>query len=89
MLDLRRRSIVFELSGTWYLVTFRTQPLGRVKDIKVSQSSQPSGLFYPCAAKIESQYISTPEVLKMFWDSIWTDIKVVVKQHRQRGLSLK
>lgn len=70
MIDLRRRSISFEMGGTWYLVTFISRPFGRVADVVVSQSKKKFGFYYPCDAKIDLQNITAAGALKEFWRSI-------------------
>lgn len=73
MIDLRRRSISFEMGGTWYLVTFISRPFGRVSDVTVSQSKKRSGFYYPCDAKIDLKNITAVGALKEFWRSIERD----------------
>lgn len=73
MINLQRRKVVFEMDGTWYMVTFRTLPFGRVSDVMVSQSKKKSGFYYPCDAKIDLQNITAVGALKEFWRSIERD----------------
>ena len=80
MIDLRRRSISFEMGGTWYLVTFISRPFGRVSDVRVSQSKKKTGFYYPCNAKIDPQNITVVEALKLFWGPV----RDAIKAARQR-----
>lgn len=78
MIDLRRRSISFEMGGTWYLVTFISRPFGRVSDVVASQSKKKFGFYYPCDAKIDLRNITAVGALKEFWRSIERDAMAVL-----------
>lgn len=80
MIDLRRRSISFEMKGTWYLVTFISRPFGRVSDVMVSQSKEKFGFYYPCDTKIDLQNITAVGALKEFWRSIERDTIAVLRR---------
>ena len=86
MLDFRCRSVSFEMDGTWYLVTFRTLPFGRVGDVRISQSDRKTGFYYTCGAKIDTQTITAKDALKMFWVSLAEDVKAAKRRISPRLL---
>lgn len=89
MIDFNLRNIAFQLDGVWYTVTFRTAPLGRVKDVKVLCSDHESGFLYPSRAKVIPQNITAADAVKMFGGEMVSDIKFRLQQFLQRGLSPK
>ncbi len=81
------RSISFELDGTFYLVTFRAQPFGRVSDVKIRQSKTLSGFYYPCKAKIIPQNITALEALAILRGNAAQNVTDALRRVFRRALS--
>lgn len=81
MIDLRLRNIAFKVEGVWYSVSFRPKLFGRVADVKVRKGTGAAshGFYVDCDIEIDYQNISAMHALKMFWQSVCSDIKAFLR----------